>query len=187
MTQLETKLNDIETRIHATPSELREVFSAKIALAAARSILEGKGLAEILHQAREHIHPQLDAAAGASHIRDWLRRGSAKESEQLAALGAAADAVANHPLHGEAVKILVPLLAERDRLREAVEAERLEIEKAREAAETAVREAEVRAAAAAAADPGVAAAKAALHALEHPPAAPPVRPFRGKVAVATEV
>ena len=177
----ESKLLEIIGQIHAIDTEHGGLYSASLAVEGVRSRLETAGLASLQWQAMQ-MHPRCDAAVGGQILESWFTRGGGRDLETLARLDAAAAALGRHPGMQAAIAALQPLVDERDRLTAQIAADKLALDLAHDAAIRAHAEAVARAEAAAANDPHVIAAAAALAALTAKPE-PPAPPFRGRVQV----
>jgi hypothetical protein len=177
MTPNELKLAAIEAQIASAPPEKIHLYSALLGIRHLRAVVEGKALAELVWQMT--IVPQIDVNDSSSicEARDCANKfsfsyaresGGYKELAELAQLDAALAVLERHPDMPAAIAILQPLCTERDRLREAIAAERAAHDAAYASACDAEREATTKALAAVETDPAVIAARKALARFEDP-------------------
>ncbi|MCX6880713.1 MAG: hypothetical protein NTW21_43940 [Verrucomicrobia bacterium] len=173
MTQNEQKLESVTNQIQATDPRARALYTALLGLLHMKAKVELEATTSLEWQTSNHVSPQCSPIDAANHFEYFWARGGGNELVQLAKLHAALATLEAMPECQAAREHLAPLVAERDRLAEAIRAEAAAIAAARSAAEAAHQAAVERAQAAAAADPQVLEARRKLAAFESQPEAPP--------------
>jgi hypothetical protein len=178
----EQQRDDMSRRIAAVDSQALAVYTAHVGLAHHRAKAEAAARVELLWQSGQGIIPPADAAASGDKFSGFFRDGG-RDTRTLAVIVAGIVAVENAPGFAEAMTLITPMVAERDRLAALAISEERAHRAAHAAALDAERDALARATANMETDPGVIAARAAL-AKFHPQAeTPPVALVRGKIKV----
>jgi len=180
--QTELLIDDMSRQIAAVEPRKLSVYTAHVGLCELRAQVEAQAMTELLWQSCQGIVPPGDPTQAANKFSIFFRDG-ARDVAKLAAVECSISAIERDPDFAEAVAIVAPMVAERQKLRELAAAEKLAFQEAEEAAAQAHREAVEKAVAKAAADPKVIATREALAKLsEHP-----LAPVRGKITIRSHV
>jgi len=167
-TTTEQLRDDLSRKISAVDPRLLSIYTAHAGLTHLQREAQGPALAELLWQSCQGIVPVADAAASSSKFGGFFVQGGS-ETFKLTKIETAISCIESAPDFQEAMALVSPLVAERDRLTAQIESEHRAHMEAVGAAEEAHRAAVAKAMAQAEADPQVLTARARLAELENPP------------------